>query len=94
MLAGALLRALGIPTYFQSSENEINGHIWPVSYIFYGDDYYWIPAEPTDSIDNEGYDINLEEYKYPFQKNALDRWINDWDGKYFLYKVYGYNYDY
>ena len=94
MLAGALLRALGIPTYFESSQNYEEGHIWPVSYIFYNNSYQWVPAETTTYIDDDGYDINLEEYKYPFQKNALDRWINDWDGKYFLYKVYGYNYDY
>ena len=94
MLAGALLRALGIPTYFQSSENEINGHIWPVSYIFYGDDYYWIPAEPTDSIDNEGYDINLEEYKYPFQPDALALWYIDLDKNFKFEALYGYNYDY
>ncbi|MDR2967727.1 MAG: transglutaminase-like domain-containing protein [Methanobacteriaceae archaeon] len=103
MLAGALLRALGIPTYFKSSYNKTSdgnremGHIWPVSYIFYENKYQWVPAEPThDFTNNIYYTIyysNLEKYKYPFHKNALDWWIKDSSGKYDFTNTYSYYYD-
>ena len=94
MLAGALLRALGIPTYFERSYDEVNGHIWPVSYIFYENSYQWVPTETTIDIDDEEYNINLKEYKYPFQRNATNWWIIDQNGKYNFSKLYGYSYDY
>jgi len=98
MLAGALLRALGIPTYFEASDDKIEGHIWPVSYIFYENSYQWIPAETTydftDDINYETYYSNLKEYRYPFQRNALNEWIIDQNGKYNFSNIYGYNYNY
>jgi transglutaminase-like putative cysteine protease len=90
MLAGALLRALGIPTYFESSSDKTSCHMWQVSYIFYENSYQWIPAEPTYDFTKISYYPNLIEYKNPFTKNALDWWIIDKGGKYDFTKRYDY----
>jgi len=84
MLAGALLRALGIPTYFESQwtnrSGTIEGHTWPMAYIFYKSGYQWIPSETTTYLgDNityyETYYLTQQEYLYPFYFGATDWWI-------------------
>jgi len=86
--AGALLRAVGIPTYFETSWNQQAGHTWPVSCVFYENRYQWVPAEPTtdftDNIYYESYYLNLQEYKYPFQKNAVNWWTSQGGGHIFV----------
>ena len=97
MLAGALLRYLGIPTYFQTSYNSTNpnknadGHIWVMSYLFYEGKYQWVPADPTD-------DYTYRQAKYTnttkqFYKGAVDWWIVNSKGIYNPNKGYGYYYD-
>lgn len=75
MLAGALLRAVGIPTYFESSYPKTGkGHIWPVSYIFYNNKYQWVRAETTyyysDTEDRYYYSIigNLQKENELYKK--------------------------
>jgi transglutaminase-like putative cysteine protease len=106
MLAGALLRALDIPVYFQTSY-QVNktdargydgGHIWVVAYLFYEGKYQWVPADPVSDFtkDQSNYYnnlINQPKYKYPFNKNAADWFIIGQGGKYFYPKGYGYWYD-
>ena len=104
LLAGALLRAVGIPVYFETqytkkevnftgynSEGGLTGHIWPVTYIFYDNKYNWVPAETTTyygNVKNYEYYLKLPEYFYPFHYGATDWWIN-YGGMVLFYKGYG-----
>ena len=101
MLAGALLRVLGIPAHFQSSWNKTKGalgHTWIVAYIFHENSYRWVPAETTyyfaDDLygNSQWYTDELgirREFDYSFQTNAIDWWIIGKDGKYDFMKGYG-----
>ena len=99
MLAGALLRALGIPTYFQTSYNVTPipknhnrttmgfvSHVWVVSYLFYEGKYQWVPGEATTYS-------SVDRPDRLFNKNSLNWWIIDEGGKYHFRKTYGYYYD-
>jgi len=104
MLAGALLRAVGIPVYFETqytnkkvnvtgyNEGSLTGHIWPVTYISYDNKYNWVPAETTTYYgDNPNYEsvyLSLAKYQYPFYSGATDWWIN-YGGMVLFYKGYG-----
>jgi len=100
MLAGALLRAVGIPVYFESSykdtgpENEI-GHTWPVTFIFYGSTYQWLPADGAHYYGNDTHYLSNStsfynsnpNYLYPFYFGAVD-WWNSQSGICITYKGY------
>jgi hypothetical protein len=78
MLAGALLRYLDIPTYFQRvGKPEVKddiGHIYIVSYIFYEGLYQWIPAESTYYF-TSNYEY-YEDYTSPFRPDAINWYLN------------------
>ena len=95
MLAGALLRYLGIPTYFETSSNVSTpdeteeSHIWVVSYLFYDGKYQWVPADPT-----HDYTKNPSEYKLnQFYIGATNWWIVNHNGIYNRHNGYAYYYD-
>jgi len=92
-LAGALLRALGIPTYFEESWPEPHPskkrpHAWIVAYIFYENRYQWVPAETTQYFTGI-YDYTYHiDYQTPFRHESLNWWIIDKGGKFDHRKFY------
>jgi len=98
MLAGALLRALGIPTYFHSewannrvdpvTGSNIVGHTWPLAYILYNGVYNWVPSETTTYIGNRSDLFEQPKYKSPFYFGA-NSWWSDKGGIYKTLTGYG-----
>ena len=81
MLAGALLRVLGIPVYFHyewRSSHDLP-HVWPVAYIFYQNSYQWVPAEPTHHYTNLTTYYAQQDYLTPFYYGATNWYSSSGD---------------
>lgn len=92
MLAGALLRAVGIPTYFEGSFPKSGaGHIWPVSYIFYNTKYQWICAETTRDYSNNTHNNYFEIIGNPQKERELyEKSITTLNNQIKNYEIYYY----